>query len=114
LTNTFSTLLQSTRKAYPDGKRHLATAPLVLYNLELDPAETQNVVDQFPKKAQAMVAQLGEVIARYESEQVRDVPAVVEDEDLRKNLEALGYVIGDPKADHDDAAADREAADESH
>jgi arylsulfatase A-like enzyme len=84
-------------KEYPDGKRHLATAPLVLYNLERDPAETRNVLSNHPEKAAELEAELGEIISRYDTRQVRDVPAVVEDDQLRKNLEALGYVVGDPE-----------------
>ena len=85
-------------KEFPDGKRHLATAPLVLYNLEDDPAETRNLITQHPERAAEMERQLMRVIARYKTEQVRDVPKVVEDDRLRKNLEALGYIVGDPDA----------------
>lgn len=89
-------------KEYPDGKRQLATAPLVLYNLEDDPTETRNLLTRYPAKAAELEQQLAEVIAKYKTEQVRDVPAIVEDDELRKNLEALGYVVGDPDAKLDD------------
>ncbi len=83
-------------KEYPDGKRELATAPLVLYNLESDPGESTNVVDAHPQIARELEHRLESAVERFEEKQVRDVPRVVEDPELRKRLEALGYVIGDP------------------
>ncbi len=83
-------------KEYPDGKRQLAKAPIVLYDIESDPGETRNLAAQNPETAARLEAMLEATIARDAREQVRDVPKVVNDPELRRQLEALGYVIGDP------------------
>jgi arylsulfatase A-like enzyme len=85
-------------KEYPDGKRRLASEPLVLYDLEDDPGETRNLASAHPDVARRLEARLEAALSLEENRQVRDVPAVVEDEELRRRLEALGYVVGDPEA----------------
>ncbi len=91
-------------KEYPDGKRHLAEEPLVLYNLEEDPGETNNLAARHPRKARELELRLEATLAHQAREQVRAVPKVVDDPDLRRQLEALGYVIGDPDPDPDPGA----------
>jgi arylsulfatase A-like enzyme len=86
-------------KEYPDGRHFLAEEPLALYNLETDPGETVNLAAELPEEVVRLEASLAVQIAAAEQRPVRDVPLVVEDDELRSQLQALGYAVEAPGDD---------------
>lgn len=64
-----------------------------LYDLEVDPWELDNVIGQYPEIAARMSSQLEKSVREAYSNGKKDAPAQV-DPELRRQLEALGYVDG--------------------
>jgi arylsulfatase A-like enzyme/Tfp pilus assembly protein PilF len=73
--------------------KYIQTTRPELYNLENDPDESQNLVDDEPQKARILQGRLREILEASVQEG-RAGSNTVLDEQARKRLESLGYVSG--------------------
>jgi Flp pilus assembly protein TadD len=71
--------------------KYISSTRPELYELESDPAEEGNVIDEQPEVASGMRRRLAE---SYNAMQAGRAPEVPLDEDARRRLESLGYLSG--------------------
>ncbi|MFO8072513.1 MAG: sulfatase [Polyangia bacterium] len=63
-----------------------------LYDLEADPAEKRNLVDELPRRAERMQHALGELIREQSPGEGEEGVEREMNEEVRRKLEALGYI----------------------
>jgi arylsulfatase A-like enzyme/Tfp pilus assembly protein PilF len=79
-------------RAVQDGRYKFVQAPRPeLYDLQLDPRETVNIIDKQPATAQALGRALDDLVARTSRETGSQAPQPV-DPEVEERLRALGYV----------------------
>jgi len=71
--------------------KYIAAPEPELYNLAADPGETENLVDVEVDRADAMAAELADLVA---DDDVTEVTGIVADADSLAGLQALGYLAG--------------------
>jgi arylsulfatase A-like enzyme/Tfp pilus assembly protein PilF len=83
-----------------DGRYKLIRAPRrELYDLGEDPAETTNLAERDPRRADAMAGALERLLLQHGTQAAAHKPAAM-DADTAEKLEALGYVAGGFSARH--------------
>lgn len=74
---------------------HVQTQQVQLFNLRDDPGEQKDVAENHPEKAAELVATIRKMLAaapQTAPPPVNSKPGEIQDEELRKQLEALGYL----------------------
>lgn len=82
------------KKYSPEDLKYFVYPPPILslmelYDLALDPEEQENIADERPQLANHIVQKINEI---YEAAQKKKTRKVEMDEELRKQLKALGYI----------------------
>ena len=80
--------------------RDRSKGKVALYDLAADPGETENLAAREPAKAEELVALLGQHAAHLAAHPLADAAAgqVVVDPEAKAQLEAMGYLPGEPPA----------------
>ena len=86
--------------------KYIQTTRPELYNLKVDPGETQNLADEHPERAHAFQTRLRSVVAQYAQTDGDRQPVAISSEELSR-LRALGYT-GGPVEETFDLDTDKE------